>query len=690
MAARPATRSDPKAKSQPASSAWVEQVLLFALFFTGLMLLHAPLLRLPYFWDEAGYYIPAARDLLLTGTFIPQSTPSNAHPPLVMAWLALSWRLFGYSTLVTRTAMLTLSAFSLLGLFRLSRIAANLPVAWATTVLVALYPVYFTQSSMALVDLPAAGFTFWALAAYIADYKVGRPWKQVLWFSLAALAKETAILAPLALFAWELLGYLVCRHGKERHGKERHGKESRWKEIFLSAGSRARGLSLLLPVVPLGAWYAYHYSKTHFLLGNPEFLRYNVAATLNPLRILLAFGIRSWQLLGYFSLYLLTLAGLLAMLRPPSRENGSRRPRIPFWIQGIFLAVLLVYMAFMSLVGGAVLARYMLPVVPLMILMWVSTLWRRVRYWKLIVAAIAFAFVTGLFSNPPYGFSLEDNLAYRDYVVMHAEASRFLAMRYSHDRVLTAWPASDELTRPWLGYVGQPFHVLRIEDFSVFSVEAAAMARDRFDVALVFSTKYQPPHALFENWDGWQRIKGKFFGYHRDLLPEDIAQRLGGTIVYHKEVNGQWIAVIAMERAQDATLRTPSATHQVTGMCLDHDPDRFTGAELKSVARRQRQVYLELRAAAIYHHRDDDVSLLQSPDGSPQNIAGTQSPRFLRREEQIAGANSYAHLRSNLGSNQRRFQLYVALYLVTPQTAGHGASSFMERPHRGVENVFES
>ena len=30
-------------------------------------LLHVSLLRLPYFWDEAGYYIPAARDLLLTG-----------------------------------------------------------------------------------------------------------------------------------------------------------------------------------------------------------------------------------------------------------------------------------------------------------------------------------------------------------------------------------------------------------------------------------------------------------------------------------------------------------------------------------------------------------------------------------------------------------------------------------------------
>src|SRR5580698_4201022 len=171
MAARPAKHSDQKREFQAAGLPWPQQFLLFALFFVGLMLLHAPLLRLPYFWDEAGYYVPAARDLFLTGTLIPHSTPSNAHPPLVMAWLALAWRVFGYSTQVTRTAMLALSAFSLVGLFRLSRIAANLPVAWATIALVTLYPVYFIQSSLAEVDLAAAGFTFWALAAYIAADK---------------------------------------------------------------------------------------------------------------------------------------------------------------------------------------------------------------------------------------------------------------------------------------------------------------------------------------------------------------------------------------------------------------------------------------------------------------------------------------------------------------------------------------
>ena len=102
--------------------------------------LHAPLLRLPYFWDEAGYYVPAARDLLLHGTLIPRSTPSNAHPPLVMAYLALAWKLLGYSPWVTRTAMLGVAAFSLLGVFRLAQRVANTEVAVASAVCTALYP----------------------------------------------------------------------------------------------------------------------------------------------------------------------------------------------------------------------------------------------------------------------------------------------------------------------------------------------------------------------------------------------------------------------------------------------------------------------------------------------------------------------------------------------------------------------
>jgi len=489
------------------------------------MLLHAPLLRLPYFWDEAGYYIPAARDLYLNGALIPQSTLTNAHPPLVMAWLALAWRIAGCSPLTTRTAMLVVAAFALLGVFRLSRFAANLPIACATVALTAIYPVFFTQSSLAHLDLAAAGLTFWGLAAYFAD----RPWKQTLWFSLAALAKETAILAPVVLCAWELFADFA---------------RPRWEEFLPPQTRRIRPLFLLLPLVPLAAWYAFHYAKTGYLFGNPEFFRYNVAATLNPLRIPLALGLRLWQLFGYSGLYLLTLAALLALRRPAQIESGIARPRIPIWMQASMLAVILAYLGFMSVVGGAVLARYMLPVIPLVILILISTLWRRLRYWGLAAATVAIAFLAGLFTNPPYGFSLEDNLAYRDYIVMHAEADRFLAMQYPRARILTAWPASDELSRSWLGYVAQPFPVLRIEDFTAEQVAIAARARQRFDVAFVFSTKYEPPHPLFEGWAAWQRVKERYFGYHRDLAPEEIAQRLGGQIVFHKHAEGQWVAVI--------------------------------------------------------------------------------------------------------------------------------------------------
>jgi hypothetical protein len=41
--------------------------------------------------------------------------------------------------------------------------------------------------------------------------------------------------------------------------------------------------------------------------------------------------------------------------------------------------------------------------------------------------------------------------------------------------------------------------------------------RSRFDVALVFSTKYEPPHLLLEDWPTWIEWKTRFFGWHRDV-----------------------------------------------------------------------------------------------------------------------------------------------------------------------------
>jgi hypothetical protein len=502
--------------------------LVFTLLLVAVFALHAPLLRLPYFWDEAGYYVPAARDLLLTGSLIPHSTPSNAHPPLVMAYLALCWKLLGYAPVVTRTAMVVVAAFSLLGVFRLARRVSNLEVALASTICTALYPVFFAQSSLAQVDLGAAGLTFWALHSYVDGKRI----RCALWFSLAVLAKETALLAPLALFAWEALGPVL--------------------KIKVAPARSWRSLWLLLPCIPLGLWYAYHYAKTGFVFGNPEFFRYNVQGTLEPLRIVLAFFLRLWQTFGYLNLSVLTIAMLLAMWRSPIHDAGSERPRMALQAQYAFYCVIAAYVVAMAMIGGAVLARYMLPAVPLVIIVAVSTLRRRLRFWKAVVAIVIVGFAVGLFVNPPYGFTLEDNLAYRDYIVLHQHAEDFLEARFPVSRVLTAWPASDELTRPYLGYVTRPMRVFRIEDFTVEQVMSAADARSNFDVALVFSTKYEPVHPMLERWYTWQRWKAKYFGYHRDVPAEAAAQVLGGQLVYSESRQGQWVGVIEMQQEYDA------------------------------------------------------------------------------------------------------------------------------------------
>ena len=522
---------------------WRVGLSSYALIFSFLFVTHVPLLRLPYFWDEAGYFIPAAYDLLTTGSLIPHTTLSNAHPPLVMLWLAFWWKFSAFTPAVTRTAMLMVASFALLGLWRLSCAVANRHVATATVLCTAVYPVFFAQSSMAQLDVAAAAFTLWGLAMYVER----RPVWTLVFFSLAPLAKETALVTPIALLCWELLcaGFVpaakaeaLCLYRDLRHA-----------------------LKFLLCPVPLALWLAYHHSRTGYYLGNPEYLRYNVQATLTPLRIAIALLLRLWQLFGYLNLFVLVGAAAIAMLEIPLAEaDGELRRRIAINVQLPFLAVIAANLVAESAVGGAVLARYMLPVVPLVILICVSTVRRRVRRWTWVIAGACAAFVVQLCVAPPYRIAPEDTLLYRDFVVKHKQMAEQLSARYFHSRILTAWPASDELTRPFLGYVKQPLDVVRIENFSCTELAKAAHAPGAFDVAFVFSTKWEPVHPLFATSRWFEQLQERFFDYHRDVGPEEAAAMLGGRVVAEENRDNEWVALIAMNEIEDAKTRQGSGS----------------------------------------------------------------------------------------------------------------------------------
>ena len=528
-----------KARVLHAATHLRECLFAYALIFVFLFVTHAPLLRLPYFWDEAGYFIPAARDLLLTGSLIPHTTLSNAHPPLVMLWLAFWWKFSGFTPAVTRTAMLLIAAFALLGLWRLACDVANEEVAAATVLCTSVYSVFFAQSSLAHLDMMVCALTLWGLAMYVER----RPAATIVFLALAPLAKETAIVTPLALLGWELLCPVL--QGRVRGA-----------ETLCLGRRRLAAFSFLLCLVPLALWFLYHHHRTGFYFGNPEYLRYNLQATLTPLRIVLAILIRLWHALGYLNLFVLTLAAAYAMSCPPLQgPDGTPRPRIPINVQLVFGVVILAHVVVLSALGGAVLARYLLPVVPLVILLCVSTLWRRIRRWASWIAVACVAFVFALLTPPPYRIAPEDTLLYRDYVIVHKQAADELAMRFPHARVLTAWPASDELTRPFLGYVKQPLAVVPIENFSALEIEGAAQATDQFEVALLFPTKWQPAHPLLRSLPFGEQLQERFFDYHQELAPQQVANILGGRVIRYLNRNNEWVAIVVIEKVENAAAR---------------------------------------------------------------------------------------------------------------------------------------
>src|SRR5579859_3623280 len=218
---------------------------IFPLVFVVIFLMHAPLLRLPFFWDEAGFYVPAAHDLAQFHSLIPRTTLDTGHPPLSAAYLALWFTLSGWKPAVARVAMLLLAAFGLTNLFLLARRLTRTGVAVATTIATAVYPIFFVQSSLTHADIMAAAFTLWGIRLYIED----RIWPSQLAFCLAVLSKETAVITPLALALWEILSR------RDDSGRSRF----------------QRAVIGLVPVLPLVSWLLYHHHVTGRFFGNADF-----------------------------------------------------------------------------------------------------------------------------------------------------------------------------------------------------------------------------------------------------------------------------------------------------------------------------------------------------------------------------------------------------------------------------------
>lgn len=473
-------------------------------------------MKLPYFWDEAGYFFPAALDLFATGDPIPRSVIPNAHPPLMMAVLALVWRVAGVSLPATRLTMLGWALAACCGAYQLGRRAGGERAAWMSAACLALYPVFFAQSSLAQLDLPAAALTTWAVVFYW-DRRMAA---LCLTLSMAVLTKESAAVCAVTLAAVEVLWPF--------------GRRS-WPCIA----------ALLAPVLLLGFWLVYVYARTGYALGNPEFGRFNLgAAAFTPSRLPAAAALRMWHVAGHMFLFSLTLpaAAVLATSQPVRRRMFAPESRLLH----VLMLCVGAYVAAFSVAGGAVLARYMLTAVTFVVVIGTSVL--AAVSWGPVLAMVSLgAFGVGLLAFPPYHCAYDDTLLYRPFIALHQQAAAYLETL--GEPVITTWPASDELLSPALGYVSRRTAVVVLQDFSVGSLRAARSQCGSCPI-FYFPTQYEPedswlrPGRLLRRLSFWRSAHRQFETRPSPLSPQDLAKAVDGRVVWERHTGGQFAVVI--------------------------------------------------------------------------------------------------------------------------------------------------
>jgi hypothetical protein len=481
-------------------------IVFWLLFAIPLFVIHLGLLTLPFFWDELGQFVPTALDLLRTGSWIAHSTVPNVHPPGVEAYLAILYKVFGYSIGLTRVAMLLVASVGLLATFllaiELSQGTKGAP-AFLPPLLLLVSPLFYTQSMMAQLDMPAMVFTLLALLLYLKE--------RYAWAAATCVAlvwvKETGLVAPFVFFV-----LLVVRRN--------------WRQAAY----------FIAPAAGLGVWLIVLHRGTGYWLGDPGFAHYNVGYALHPVRMALSFTRRLYYLfLGEFRWIGTLVIFFTLFVCPPFQGDRWRTAAL---VGGANLVLV-------SVLGGAELERYLLPTLPIFYIAVAVGLTCIPK--KLSIAATG-ALVGGLIINlwwdPPYPFPYENNLAMVEFVRLQQSAAGFAEQTLQGRTIATAWPYTAGLRNPDYGFVKAPMRSVETGDFHYGSIRK--LPADKFDVLITYTRTWMPSNGIIR-YPLVQQFLTQFYDWQPEITSEQCAG-LGLHELVTWQSRGQQITIYTRKR----------------------------------------------------------------------------------------------------------------------------------------------
>lgn len=454
--------------------------------------MHGPILDLPFFWDEAGQFIPASLDLFRAGSWIPISTVPNVHPPGVMAYLALCWSIFGYSISGTRIAMLIVASLGALVTFllaiELARGATGVP-AFAALAMLCISPLFFAQAMMAQLDMPAMCLSGLALLLFLQN----RIRASAVACIFLVLVKETGLVVPALLGGW-----LLFERGDRRR--------------------RLQSLWFLLPLPGLATWLLLLHHTTGHWFGNADFTAYNLREPLHFFPFVLALLRRCYYLFISTGHIVGTVVLIWAWRRMPLLRDRSWRIAASFVIAQVVMV---------SALGGAVLERYLLPALPIVYIAFaVSFQALATQTRRFALAGLMLCLVAANFVNPPYPFPFENNLAFVNFVALEETATD----RAEQDAralpgggvVAAAFPVANALRNPDYGFVETPHKVFEVVEFSPAEVEK--LKAEGPNIVIWYQRTWDPLHLLDKA--PVRDFLARHYGYVPEMSPPQIAEAL--------------------------------------------------------------------------------------------------------------------------------------------------------------------
>jgi hypothetical protein len=322
------------------------------------------------------------------------------------------------------------------------------------------------------------------------------------------LVKETGLVVPLVFAAWL--------------ARERRWRDAAW---------------FTAPVVVLACWLAALFQVTGHWTGSPGFEQYNLYFPLHPVRLLVALSRRMYSL--FFASFQWIGAFAIAFVWRTSHLFRSRSWKIAWTLAGAHVMLV-------TMLGGAVLTRYLLPVVPIVyaaMAVGLAHFPRRPQH--ICAAALLVGLAASNFINPPYPFPYEDNLAFADFVKLQSSAATFLDHWFGAARITTVWPLTRELTRPELGFVSRQMEVQTLRNLTPQTLQPVDW--QNVQVFVAFSRTWDPQFS-FTHFAPVRRFWQRFYNFTPNSTMEALRSSVPFPVVAHFERRGQWLDIYVNTR----------------------------------------------------------------------------------------------------------------------------------------------